>query len=58
MNQETKGTDDIDRMESKSGIALARMNARIQKKKKKKRKIVPMLVQIIHVYWLFLPNSC
>jgi hypothetical protein len=38
MNQETKGTDDIDRMESKSGIALARMNASIQKKKKKKKK--------------------
>lgn len=50
VNQETKSAEDTDRIESKSGIALARMNARIQK-------TVPILIQIIHVRLVFLSYS-
>lgn len=52
VNQDTKSTDNTERMELKSGIALAKMNARIQMTMRMLRRIIHVsLVQCYHTWF-------
>jgi len=51
VNHATKSADDIDRMESKIGMAFAKMNARTQK-------VVPIPIHMVQVRFVLRSYSC